>query len=283
MILLYLDESGSLDNPNEHFVVGGLAIHEADLAVLRRRIEIIVKRNLLEHQQKWELHAQPMRTGHGPWGVLPQANKQALLREIPALLGGFKSPHGHPYGLFATVKAPNAVPNADPLERTFEEVLLRFHEMLIRTGTRTEPQMGIVVADEAKYEKILQPLVERWRDVGTRQGLLKRLARLVEVPLFVDSRATRLIQMADFVAHAVFRSYNTGDDSLFTPLLAGFDTREGVLHGLVHLTPRIRSCPCPACVSRRTAAEIHATRRSTQVASSPKAPPIRRIRPGTGR
>jgi hypothetical protein len=279
MILLYLDESGSVDRPDDHFVVGGVAIHEADLAQMRRRIEIVVRRHLLEHQRGWELHAQPMRRGDGPWGVLPSPIKMGLLRDIPALLGGFRSPGGHPYGLFATVKAPNAVPKADPLERTFEEVLLRFTEMLIRTTHGgSEPQMGIVVADEAKYEKIIQPLVESWREIGTRQGALKKLARLVEVPLFVDSKATRLIQMADFVAHAVFRSYSARDDTLFEPLLPAFDTRAGVLHGLVHLTPAFRSCSCPACVSRRTASQIQAS----LAPQNPKPNPpraIRRIRP----
>lgn len=281
MILLYLDESGSLDNPDDYFVVGGVAIDEADLSKIRRRIEIIVRRHLREANWGMELHASRIRGGRGAWGRIPHATKDGLLGDIPRLLGSFQAPSRRPYALFATARAPHAVPGADPLERTFEEVLLRFTEMLVRESSAGLENLGIVIADEAKYEKILQPLVESWREIGTSRRVRKRLARLVEVPLFVDSRATRLIQMADFVAHAAYRSYTAGDDSLFAPLLPRFDTRDGVLHGLVHLTPAFLSCPCPACVSRSTAAAIKRQGRSRpRVAAAPPSP-IRRIRPAS--
>ena len=261
MILLYVDESGSVTNPNDYFVVAGVAVHEADVETLQRRVEGVVRRHLLQHQRTLELHAQPIRRGSGSWGQIPRAAKAGLLADVPALLGRFTSPAAHPYGLFAVAKAPNAVPHADPLERTFEELFLRFHEMLVRSGRAGEPNLGIAVADEATYEKVLQPIVNAWRTVGIRRTL-KRLRTLVEVPLFIDSRATRMIQLADFVAYSVYRHYVAGDDQMFGQLLPRFDNQGGVLHGLVHLTPTHRTCPCPACVSRATAAR-HNSRTST--------------------
>jgi hypothetical protein len=41
-----------------------------------------------------------------------------------------------------------------------------------------------------------------------------------------------------------------------TPMLGAFDTEGGVIHGLVHLVRDYRRCPCPACVSRATAARL---------------------------
>lgn len=257
MILLYVDESGSLDNPEDHFVVGGLAIHETDVRALNRTLDSIAGRHLDEHLRQLELHAQWIRTGKGPWGRIPREVKQGILNDVSRLLGRFGGHHG--YALFAVVRAPEAVPAADPLERTFEELLLRFTQMLIRLGRAGDEQLGIVIADEAKYEGVLQPLVQRWRTSGTR---FARLTRLAEVPLFIDSKATRLTQAADFVAHGVYRHYAAGDSTLFRPMLGAFDTEAGVLHGLVHLVRDYRRCPCAACVSRATAARL--ARRSAE-------------------
>lgn len=241
MYLLYIDESGDLENPADHFVVGGLAVHESRVRALNRTIDGIATRHLHFHL---ELHAQWIRAGKGPWGSIPKHVKASLLREIPTTLGRFS--RGTDFALFAVVRAPEAVPAADPLERSFEELLLRFTQMLIRHG----PDHGIVIADKAKYEHVLQPIVQHWRTSGTR---FSRLGRLAEVPLFIDSRASRLTQAADFVAHGVYRHYAHGDSSLFTPMLNGFDFDGGVRHGLVHLVRNYRRCPCPACVSRTTA------------------------------
>jgi uncharacterized protein DUF3800 len=251
VILLYVDESGQLGSHTHHFALGGVAVHEADLERLRRAIAGVVRRRLDEHLRGLELHAQRIRTGSGPWGSIARQPKEALLREIPRLLGRFGSETSHPYGLFAVAQAPGAVPQADPMERCFEELFLRFTAMLVRDSQET---VGIVVADEAKYEKLLQPVANSWRAVGTRGGRLQRLSRLAEVPLFADSKAARLLQMADFVAHFVYRYYNAGDKTMLS-MLNAFDRDGGVIHGLVHLVPHRFFCPCPPCMSRATAAK----------------------------
>lgn len=247
MYLLYVDESGDLENEGDHFVVGAIAVHEARVRAFNRAIELVARRHL---HHRLELHAQAIRTGKGPWGAIPRPVKQELLRDVPATLGTFaRNPD---FSLFAVARAPRAVPAADPLERTFEELLLRFTQMLIRLNRAGDDEHGLVIADKARYELTLQPIVQRWRTSGTR---FARLGRLVEVPLFIDSKATRLTQAADFVAHGVYRFYQHGDDSLFAPLLNGFDSVGGVRHGLVHLVRNYKRCVCPACVSRVVAAE----------------------------
>lgn len=243
MYLLYIDESGDADASGDHFVVGGIAVHESRVRSLNRSLTTVVNRHLTVNL---ELHAQWIRAGKGPWGAIPRSVKQGLLADVPAALTTFTNTAGA--ALFAVARAPGAVPAADPLERTYEELLLRFTQMLVRLNRESgRDDHGIVIADEAKYESTLQPLVQRWRTSGTR---FAKLGRLVEVPLFIDSRATRLTQAADFVAHGVYRYYQAGDDSLFTPLLNGFDGVDGIRHGLMHLVRDYRRCPCAACVSR---------------------------------
>jgi hypothetical protein len=71
-----------------------------------------------------------------------------------------------------------------------------------------------------------------------------------EVPLFVDSRASRLVQLADLVAFATWRRYEYSDGRFFDPIIPKFDSDGGILHGLAHRRGRAE-CYCPACHSRR--------------------------------
>jgi Protein of unknown function (DUF3800) len=53
-----------------------------------------------------------------------------------------------------------------------------------------------------------------------------------EVPLFLDSKASRLIQLADLVAYAIFRYFEKGDNRFFPIIEPRFDSEGGVRHGL---------------------------------------------------
>ena len=159
---------------------------------MNRSVDTVARRYLAPHLHGLELHVQEIKDGQRSWGRIPRPVKNGLLSDIPRLIGTFGNHPG--YGLFAVARAPQAVPAANPFERTFEELLLRFTQMLIRLRNDGEDHFGLVVADEARYERVLQPLVARWRSQGTR---FARLGRLAEVPLFIDSRATRMTQAAD--------------------------------------------------------------------------------------
>jgi hypothetical protein len=93
----------------------------------------------------------------------------------------------------------------------------------------------------------LQALARHLRVNGGRWGRLRNLA---EVPFFVDSRASRLVQLADLVAYATWRKYEFSDGRFFDPLIPKFDSEGGVLYGLVHRRGSA-ACFCPACHSRR--------------------------------
>lgn len=248
MYLLYVDESGNHADASDHFVVGGIAVHEAAVVPLQRAVEAAIERRLDPHLRTLEIHAQHMRTGKGPWRGLPKDVRTELLDDVVRAVISLRRRRPHDLALFAAVHAPGAVADADTLERTFEEQLLRFTQMLYRYNPGAREPRGLVIADRARYETELQPIARRWRESGTR---FTRLTRLVEVPLFVDSHLARLVQVADVVAHVVYRRYRDGVDPLFESLLPAFDAQDGVLHGLVHLTPGARSCTCPACLSRR--------------------------------
>ena len=69
----------------------------------------------------------------------------------------------------------------------------------------------------------------RFSRTGHRWGTLRNLA---EVPLFLDSKASRLIQLADIVAYAIHRWYNKKDFEYFSIIKECFDTEGSVVHGL---------------------------------------------------
>lgn len=89
-----------------------------------------------------------------------------------------------------------------------------------------------------------------FRTLGTSWGVIRHL---VGTPLFVDSRASRVVQLADHVAYAVFRRYQSGDTQYHDRIAAKFDTEDGVVHGLAHKEMGNPNCMCIACLSRRAA------------------------------
>jgi hypothetical protein len=151
--------------------------------------------------------------------------------------------------LFAVVVDKAAASPRDPVSLAFEEICNRFNLFLMRMNDRRSDgnQRGLIVMDESKHEKPLQTLARKFRIDGARWGHFRNLA---EVPLFVDSRASRMIQMADLVAWSTFRKYEHQDGRFFDPMIRLFDADGGVLHGLVHHRDRTEECYCPACFSR---------------------------------
>jgi uncharacterized protein DUF3800 len=89
-------------------------------------------------------------------------------------------------------------------------------------------------------------LGQSWR---ANPGHFSRVPK--DTPFFVDSRASRLVQLADHVAYSVFRRYNSGDAQYMDIIASRFDEADGVIHGLCHKHNERVTCMCPGCLSRR--------------------------------
>jgi len=139
----------------------------------------------------------------------------------------------------------------DVVRRATEEVCAKFNTYLTRKYHSTSDRArGLVVFDEGRFQARSRVWVQEFRESGTHWG--STLKNLADIPYFAPSSATRLLQIADLVAHAVFLMYERGEPRLLRQLLPAFDQMDGVLHGLAHIASGQRACPCPACVSRRT-------------------------------
>jgi hypothetical protein len=103
--------------------------------------------------------------------------------------------------------------------------------------------------DKSKHERPLQSLAKNFRNNGATWGHFRYLA---EVPVFIDSEASRIMQLADLVAWATRRKYEHSDGRFFDPLIPRFDSDGGVIHGLYHARGWMgEACFCPACHSRQ--------------------------------
>lgn len=105
----------------------------------------------------------------------------------------------------AAIHKASVSPN-EPMEYAFEQVCNRFDKFLGR-HLSGETQRGLIILDETTYETSLHFRVD-----GHRWGKFYDLA---DVPFFVNSKATRLIQYADLIAYALRRYYEEGDSNYF--------------------------------------------------------------------
>ena len=135
------------------------------------------------------------------------------------------------------------------VEHATAEVCSRFDIFLMRRYREAnDPQRGLLIFSEGRFNKRAKVWVRGFREFGTRWGTLRNLN---EITHFASMKETRLLQMADFVSHAVFLLYERRDPSLIRSFLHRFSQQEGILHGLVHYRSDPRTvCSCPACHSR---------------------------------
>lgn len=136
------------------------------------------------------------------------------------------------------------------MEMAFEDLCSRFDIFLRRLRDAGENHRGLIVLDDSTYETTLQSLARRFRQYGTQWNVIRNIA---DVPFFVNSKASRCVQVADHVAYAVFRRYQHGDTSYLDLILSRFDYDGTTIHGLAHRELNKPNCMCPACFSRRRA------------------------------
>jgi hypothetical protein len=230
MHILYADESGSIDDPNQRFfVLAGVAVFERRTHWIDGHLLDIAKRFDPVDPQRIELHGSPMRSGRDEWkGVDPGARIQAIR---DALRHGIVDENRRDgVRLFAAVIEKASVTDGDVAEVAFTQLASRFDQFLMRLYRSTgEGHRGLIVFDRSSTEQRIQTMARDFKYNGHRWGQLRNLA---EVPLFIDSKATRLIQLADLVAWSIYRNYEANDPMFFNDIAHCFDTDAGVRHGL---------------------------------------------------
>lgn len=250
MYILYLDDAGSPGNSSEeYFVLGGICVYEAQVDWFSREIDKLAT-PYAGNPEDIEFHASTIFSRREePWKNLSIDDARGVLKGVLQVAASSYSTAR----LFACAIHKKSFPGQDPVELAFEDLCQRFDYFLNRMRLQGDQQRGLLVLDKTTRETSLQRLSREFRKTGTRWGALKYIA---DTPFFVDSRASRLVQIADHVAYSVFRRYNSGDAQYFDIIASRFDEADGVIHGLVHKHADYRTCACPGCLSRRLSTRI---------------------------
>ncbi len=225
MYLLYADESGSShDKSQQYFVLAGFCLFERQCYWLGEELKKIAARFDPAESASVELHGSPMLNGKGKWRHYPKADREQAIMDALSLVGS------HPTNrAFACVVKKASVSPLDPVNVAFEQLASRFDYYLRRLHKINNPQRGLMIFDKSTYETTLQALATDFRTEGHTWDKIRNFA---EVPLFLDSRASRLIQLADLIAFAIFRFYESKDDRFYSVVKPHFDAEGGVVHGL---------------------------------------------------
>jgi hypothetical protein len=248
MYLLYADESGDLTDPTASvFVVGAIAVHEDAVRPLAADINATINRYIGRAAGMMvELHGAPMRSGSGRWKSIPAVKRRALyhalMKKTCSWAHADSTSEIEPF-----VVAIDRNHSQSPTETAYGELLFMFDQFLRDGRRRGLKHNGVLIADRSRYERTLEAWVElaRSRNARPKQDP-RRLYALAETPFFVDSESTRLIQLADLIAHAFFRLYNAGDDTFAGTALPGLTTPAPAR--IVHFTNK-PNCACSACAA----------------------------------
>lgn len=246
MHILYCDISGNVGGTaDKHIVLGGVCIREDGLYHVIKELDDIVQSSDLALPLDIELHANEIIAGRKFWRRVDSTARRNFLKTC---LGVFSGPSRHNMRTFGIVIEKDRV-DGDPVLFGYEQVVTRFNSFLSRDYQVNRKKhgafrhRGLIIFDASRYENELQGVANDYRVNGTRWG---RLSCLAEVPLFSDSRASRLIQLADLVAYALYRRFERDDREFLSIFAESFDRHSHRTHGFYHLTSS-EDCDCPSC------------------------------------
>lgn len=245
MYLLYLDDSGSVGNADDKYIIlAGICVYEQAPYWLSNRLDGLAKEFWPDHYSSVEFHGTDIFGGRHQWHRIRDKGKRIDIYKR-ALNIISESANARLFGA-AIHKA--AISPEDPLEYAFEQLCSRFDRFIKRLhhggDAKQRGQRGLIVLDKSSYETSLQGLSREFRVNGHNWGVTRNI---VEVPLFVDSKATRMIQYADLIAFALRHKYEYGDPYYYHLIANKFDKSGGVVHGLHHYNLEGSSCECVSC------------------------------------
>ena len=132
-------------------------------------------------------------------------------------------------------------------EQAFEQVVSRFERFLGNTESPEQKNYGLLVHDNNQtVARRHTALMRRFHQEGT---LWTSIERIIETPLFVDSRLTSLVQVADLCAYALRRFLENREVDLFDRIFARADRYGGVVVGVRHFSSD--GCSCNICMNHR--------------------------------
>ncbi|WP_439686079.1 DUF3800 domain-containing protein [Cupriavidus oxalaticus] len=211
-----------------YFVLAGVSVFERQTHWIESELNNIARRFDESNPHAVELHGSPMRSGREGWKAFALACRFQAIRDC--LERGVANQQRRTVRLFGAVIRKAAVADGrDPVELAFEQLSSRFDRFLARLyRLQDDAQRGMMILDKSSTERRIQTLAREFKHRGHAWGQTRNYA---EVPVFLDSRASRLIQLADLVAFALFRFHEHGDNTFFDVIKHCFDQDGGTANG----------------------------------------------------
>ena|SRR5437762_9286072 len=236
MYLLYVDESGDgglSTGSSKHLVLAGAAMHEGQWKKLTGSLNAVQGSHFPQAGNPIEFHASDIRSRRKTFREMALAQRTRLLNDGYGVISGTRQG----LVLFAAVIDKQALMykyggKVDSYERAFEALCTMFNYFLQRMESKTGNVLrGIVVFDECRpsLTKEIRRLLAQYQSGGTRWAAM---TNLIETAFFFDSRTSRIVQIADFTAYAVYRWYEHGDDTYLRIIHHKFDRVGTKVHGL---------------------------------------------------
>lgn len=147
MHLLYLDDSGSVKNPSEEYVVlGGVSIFETQGYYLSNELDKIAQSIDPSNPKEIEFHASEIfaRKTH-PWNKLSREEAQGVIKAVLKVVANSSN---STYA-FACAIHKKSFSGDDALNLAFEDLCQRFDIYLSRLNAEGERQKGLLILDDS--------------------------------------------------------------------------------------------------------------------------------------
>lgn len=162
MHLLYLDDSGSVGNPQDrHIILAGFSIFERGGHWLARNLDRLATKLWPDSPDSLEFRGADIRSGKKHWRGIGKDVREAAFREALQMLADANGVRIFGAAVHKAARAPD-----DPMEFAFELNCNRFDRMLGRLHKQGDTQRGLIVLDKSSYETSLQGLARDFRTIG---------------------------------------------------------------------------------------------------------------------
>lgn len=220
-LLFYVDESRDR-GPKGHLLFAGLLADGDQVAAVESELKTIAENAWDDGLARWgtELHAAEIFGGVRAWhkGTIDQ--RIDLLDDVLSVLVN-KDIEVIARGANLTRFKKNYA--GDPYRWEFSNLLERLNERL-----RARNERGLVISDEqSQHREGIQRDVANSKELGTGGYRSQKLERILDTAHFVDSKLSRMIQLADMSAFILRRraTFSTERDPRLEQVMARLSKR----------------------------------------------------------
>ncbi len=211
-------------NSSKHFVLSAIGIHEGQIFNVRSSIDKIVSDFFPPGQTSIEIHASALANGKGAFSPLFRSDRESLLKELLSSIT-IKS---HRAVLMSSVVVKENWPREERDDiklKAFEQIIDKVNFFLKRKHRSNEPQKGMLIVDHSSSELLerFRLYLERVQAFGSKYQLIDHV---IDTVYSIESKSSRLVQIADLASWAVFRKFEFEDPSYWEILKGVFDRDE---------------------------------------------------------